>query len=280
MTNFFRIRRREGLICLFLIPIIIVAYCQIHTHDSVNFDDDKYVTENPYLCKGITCDSIAWAFTNIYYSYWHPLTWLSHMLDYQFYGLNPMGHHWTSLQIHIANAILLFILLNCMTGAVWQSAFVAALFAVHPINTESVAWVTERKNVLSTFFWMLTILAYASYAKHPGPKKYLIVFIIFALGLMAKPMLVTLPLVLLLLDYWPLSRFKSFQPSGNYSPDAGKSIVAGSLEFSFFYLTLEKVPFLILSARSSIISFLSVQRFEVVVPIESVPINLRTIALT
>ena len=166
-----------------------------------------YVFENHHIQNGITGNGIRWAFTTGHAANWHPLTWISHMLDVQFFGLNPQWHHLTNLLFHIANVLLLFFVLHRMTKALWQSAFVAALFALHPLHVESVAWVAERKDVLSTFFWMLTLVAYGYYAERPRLKSYLAVIAFFALGLMAKPMLVTLPFVLLLLDYWPLERF-------------------------------------------------------------------------
>ena len=153
-------------------------------------------------------EAIRWAFTTGHAGNWHPLTWISHMLDIQLFGLNPQGHHLMNLFFHIANTLLLFFVLHRMTKALWQSAFVAALFALHPLHVESVAWVAERKDVLSTFFWMLTMGAYCYYVERPGLRRYLPVLLLFALGLMAKPMLVTLPFVLLLLDYWPLRRFE------------------------------------------------------------------------
>ena len=163
--------------------------------------------KNPQVDDGLTIEGIAWAFTSRHASNWHPLTWLSHMLDCQLYGLTPWGHHLTNVLLHAATAILLFLVLRRMTGDLWPSAFVAAVFAVHPLRVESVAWVAERKDVLSGLFFMLTLGAYLGYVRRPfSLARYLAVVVLFALGLMAKPMLVTLPLVLLLLDYWPLGR--------------------------------------------------------------------------
>src|SRR5438552_16430602 len=156
--------------------------------------------------RGLTWNGVAWAFTTGHASNWHPLTWLSHMVDVQLYGMHAGGHHLTNLFFHIVNTLLLFGVLHRMTGAVGRSGFVAALFAVHPLHVESVAWVAERKDVLSTLFWMLTLWSYVSYVREPRRGRYALVLVLFALGLMAKPMLVTLPFVLLLLDYWPLDR--------------------------------------------------------------------------
>ena len=194
-------------ICIFLIVTTFSIYAQVQNHKFLTYDDAKYVTENPHIQSGFSSESIAWAFTQPYAANWHPVTWLSHMLDYRLYGLEPSGHHLTSLFIHIANSLLLFVILLKMTGALWRSAMVATLFALHPFNVQSVAWVAERKNVLSTFFWFLTMWSYASYAKTPRIGVYLLVILFLALGLMAKPMLVTLPFVLILMDYWPLKRW-------------------------------------------------------------------------
>jgi len=241
-------------VCLLLIFAILITFQQVKNFDFVNLDDLGYVAANPKVQSGLTIDSIAWAFSFTDIAYWHPLTWLSHMLDCELYGLNPMGHHWTSLQIHIANTLLLFFILQYMTKALWKSAFVAALFALHPINVESIAWISERKNVLSTFFWMLTMLAYVHYTKRQSLYRYLLTLLLLMFGLMAKPMLVTLPFVLLLLDYWPLERLQHRSP---------------------FNLILEKIPFFALSAVSAYISSLSVYRYEIVVSMELVPMKLR-----
>ena len=196
-------------ICIFLAVSTFAVYSQVQDHEFINYDDDKYVTNNEYVKAGFTQDSVGWALTTSYNSNWHPMTWLSHMLDAQLFGPNSKGHHLTNLLFHIANVLLLFLVLLRMTGALWQSGFVAALFALHPLNVESVAWVAERKNVLSTFFWLLTMWAYIRYAQKTNLKRYSLVILFFAMGLMSKPMLVTLPFVLLLLDYWPLRRLQS-----------------------------------------------------------------------
>jgi len=211
-------RSQVHLICLGLVISIIVCYGQVKNFEFINFDDPLYVTENKHVRSGVNKENIIWAFglEEKIRTYWHPLSWLSHMLDVQFYGMNPGQHHLTNVMLHILNTLLLFYLLHRMTGAVWQSAFVAALFAVHPINVESVAWVAERKNVLSTFFWMLTLLTYAFYAEKPGVVKYIVMLTCVALGLLAKPMLVTLPFVLLLLDIWPLGRIKLLRSGSDH----------------------------------------------------------------
>ena len=246
--------RYDVLICLFLVIAILSVYWQMNYHEFINFDDSSYILQNQHVQKGLTSESISWAFGFTDLVYWMPLTWLSHMLDCQIYGLIPGMHHRTSLIFHIVNSILLFFVLQKMTGALWKSAFVAALFALHPINVESVAWVAERKNLLSTFFWMLTMLAYVYYTSHPNLYRYFLTFLLLMLGLMAKPMLVTLPFVLLLLDYWPLGRFR---------------------QQSTFNLIFEKIPFFALSAVSAYISSISVQRYGIVVSMELVPMKLR-----
>ena len=194
-------------ICGLLLMAVIAVYGQTARHDFVNFDDDDYVYDNPHVRAGLTSEGIAWA-VNAYDAFnWHPLTWLSHELDCQLYGLKPAGHHLTNVLLHAAAAILLFLALRRMTAALWPSAWVAAVFAVHPLRVESVAWVAERKDVLSGLFFMLTLWFYALYAERPkSGGRYLLVMASLALGLAAKPMLVTLPFVLLLLDYWPLGR--------------------------------------------------------------------------
>jgi len=216
-----------------LTVVTLAVYGQVHQFNFVNFDDNVYVTENHHIQSGITRDSVRWAFNEHgrnYAGLWTPLLWLSFMLDYEFYGLNAGGYHLTNLMLHIMSTLLLFWLFNRMTGAVWKSAFVAAFFALHPLHVESVAWVTERKDVLSAFFWMLTLCLYVRYAEKPDVKKYLLVLFAFGMALMSKPMVITLPGVMILLDYWPLGRFKS---------GVGKA-----LRWQF----MEKAPFFILSA--------------------------------
>ena len=228
-------------ICIFLAVSTFAVYSQVQDHEFINYDDDKYVTNNEYVKAGFTRDSVGWALTTSYNSNWHPMTWLSHMLDAQLFGPNSKGHHLTNLLFHIANVLLLFLVLLRMTGALWQSGFVAALFALHPLNVESVAWVAERKNVLSTFFWLLTMWAYIRYAQKTNLKRYGLVILFFAMGLMSKPMLVTLPFVLLLLDYWPLRRLQSDRRT------------------AISRLVYEKIPLLVLVA-GSVVTTLTVQK--------------------
>ena len=247
-------------ICLVLILALLASFWYVKDSEFVSFDDYIYVVDNPPVKAGLTFKGVIWAFTTTHASNWHPLTWLSHMLDYELYGLNPGGHHLTNLLFHIANALLLFLVLNRMTGALWRSSFVAALFALHPLHVESVAWVAERKDVLSTFFWMLTMWAYVWYTERPRLNRYLLVLLFFALGLLSKPMLVTLPFVLLLLDYWPLRRFQFGQLSGNVSLYSSKSTRPTNRRSLAFQLVLEKAPFFALSAFSSFMTFFAQQK--------------------
>jgi len=221
----------------------------------VSWDDTAYVTENRSVLAGLSWSNVAWAFTTDHGPYWHPLTWLSHMLDVQIYGTNASGHHVTNLLIHIANSILLFWLLRRLTGAEWRSAFVAALFAVHPLHVESVAWIAERKDVLSAFFWILTTITYVAYVRKPGRYRYAAVLSVFALGLMAKPMIVTLPLVLLLLDYWPLARVTTSRPWGS--------------------LVAEKLPMAALAAAAGVVTFVLQKRVGAVAGLRAVPLDAR-----
>jgi hypothetical protein len=187
----------------------LAVFWQVNQYDFINYDDNAYVTENSFIQSGITLDGFRWAFSTRYYYLWNPLVWLSLMFDYQLHGLNAGGYHLTNLILHIMSALLLFWLFNRMTGAIWKSAFVAALFALHPLHVESVAWIAERKDVLSAFFWMLTLCLYVYYTEKPVIRRYLLVLLCFACALMSKPMVVTLPIVMILLDYWPLDRLQS-----------------------------------------------------------------------
>lgn len=263
------------LICLLLVVITIIAYEQVRLNKFVNYDDDKYVIDNPQVTLGITRESLIWAFTAPHVANWHPLTSLSHMMDCQLFGLNPFWHHLVNLLFHIANTLLLFWVLQRMTGAVWASAFVAVAFALHPLRVESVAWVAERKGVLSGFFWMLTIAAYIRYTQQPAVARYMLVFLFFALGLMAKPMVITLPFVLLLLDYWPLERFQSkLRPKRNTSRET-KSTSLNCPSSSVWRLVIEKIPLFVLSIMSGVITLIFQRIGGAIKPTEVLPINLR-----
>lgn len=214
----------------------------------VNYDDPFYVTSNSHVLSGLSPDSIRWAFGTFFNYNWHPVTWLSHMLDVQLAGPNPVWHHLVNLLLHIANSVLLFLILKRMTGAILESACVAALFALHPLHVESIAWVSERKDVLSTFFGFLAMAAYGQYAQSRTIGAYALCLLFFAVGLMAKPMLVTLPFVLLLLDYWPLGRMDREGSNGN---DRKKILL---------HLVMEKIPLLLPALFSAVITWLAQQK--------------------
>lgn len=229
-------RHGRFLICLLLAAITLAAYWPVLDSGFVGFDDEYYVTRNLQVQKGLTWQSLGWAFASFDCTNWHPITWISHMIDYELYGLNPTGHHLTGLMLHLANVLLLFWVLLALTSSQGKSAVVAALFAVHPLHVESVAWVSEHKDVLSTLFWLLTTLGYTAYARRGGTGGYALVVGLFALGLMAKPMLVSLPIVLLILDWWPLQR------TGNVP---GRKLV------------LEKLPLALMAAASCVVTYLA-----------------------
>lgn len=232
MKSAFARAPRSGVLLL-LAALTVAVYWPVHTYPFVSYDDQQYVAQNPVVAGGLSGDGLRWAFTSLAYaSNWHPLTWISHMADVQLFGMNAGRHHLVNLLLHVANGLLLFLVLRGLTGAFWRSALAAALFAVHPLHLESVAWVAERKDVLSTFFLLLTLAAYRRYVRRPGTGRYLEVTAAFALGLLAKPMLVTLPCVLLLLDLWPLGRWRP-----GAAPPAGGSRTA-------LRLLVEKLPWL------------------------------------
>ena len=233
-----------------LIAITWAVFGQTAGHRFVNFDDGVYVSENEHVRAGLNWHNVGWAFTHVHSHNWHPITTMSHMLDCQIFGLKPGAHHLVNVVLHSANVVLLFLLLEKMTGFFWRSAFVAAVFAIHPLHVESVAWISERKDVLSGLFFMLTLLAYIRYARQPTLGRYVAVAILFACGLMSKPMLVTLPLILLLLDYWPLGRFQTTDNRGQRTEVRRPSSV-------FSRLLLEKIPLFLLCIGSAIATVLA-----------------------
>jgi tetratricopeptide (TPR) repeat protein len=246
--------------------LTLLVYCRCFDHPFVNFDDDIYVTRNSHVQAGLTADSVRWAFTTFACANWHPLTWLSLQLDTTLFGGQKAGgFHLTNVLLHTANTLLLFWVLNQMTAAVWRSALVAALFAIHPLHVESVAWVAERKDVLSTFFWMITLAAYWVYVSRRSVTRYLLVMLALGLGLMAKPMLVTLPAVLLLLDYWPLRRW----------PVCPGCDSRGTRLASLYRLVLEKLPLFALVLVSCVLTFLAQRQGKAVRSFETFPLNLR-----
>jgi len=253
-----------------LILLTLAVYWNVQNFGFVNFDDNIYVTKNPQVQDGLSCQGIIEIFSDVSTGNWHPLTMISHMLDWELFGKNAGGHHWSSLIIHIINTVLLFLLLNQMTGSIWRSALVAALFAIHPINVESVAWVSERKNVLSTFFWFLTMMFYVWYVKQPHWKRYLPVFICFALGLMSKSMLVTLPFVLLLMDYWPLNR--TMIDTQNKLEMQPPSI---SVKAKLSFLILEKIPLFALTAIFIAVTLHTQLKEKAIASLDYIPLSLR-----
>ncbi len=269
-------RRWKIIACLFLVVATLAVYAKVINYQFINYDDGLYVTDNPMVQGGLTLPGLIGAFTSTCAGLWHPVTMLSHMLDCQLFGLHPGGHHLTSLLFHTANALLLFLWLQRTTGALGPSFLVAALFALHPLHVESVAWVAERKDVLSTFFWLLTMWAYVWYVESPGFRRYLLILACFILGLMAKPMLVTLPLVLLLLDYWPLHRWTSNR-SATVSPSKGPSRVSPDRKtqqgVSIKRLAWEKAPLFALAALFTIVTFFAEKEVGAVT-------SLRDLALT
>jgi tetratricopeptide (TPR) repeat protein len=270
-----------GAVCMRTITLVIglilctlttAVYWQVVNYDFIQLDDPAYVTENKSVQEGISKESFIWAFTNFHAGYWIPMTWLSLMLDFELFGLHPGGYHLTNLFLHMANALLLFLILQRMTGAIWQSGLVAAFFSLHPLHVESVVWITERKDVLSTLFWLLSILTYSRYVERAGLKNYLLTCMAFALGLMAKPMLVTLPFLLLLLDYWPLQRMGANQWQGN-CPQDRQSLA--ERKRSTPQLLVEKIPLLILAAVASIVTIYSQQSWDAVKSTVQFPLTVR-----
>jgi tetratricopeptide (TPR) repeat protein len=250
---------RIGWIVVGLISITVLVYSSVGSYEFSNFDDPQYIFENPQVAHGINWSSVQWAFTTGHASNWHPLTWISHMVDVQLFGLQPGAHHYVNLFLHVLNTLLLFGFLVRTTGAKGRSALVAALFAVHPLHVESVVWISERKDVLSTLFFMLTLWAYAAYARLPGIRRYLLVMMLLALGLMSKPMLVTMPFLLLLLDAWPLKRI---------------TIDSNKLK-TITRLLVEKTPLFALVAVSSVITFVVQNKGGAVQNLDAIPIALR-----
>jgi tetratricopeptide (TPR) repeat protein len=263
------------LVCVFLALAVLAVFGQTARFGFVNYDDNKYIYENEVVQKGLTWQGVRWALTYSEIGHWHPLTWLTHMADCQFYGLRAGGHHATNVALHLLTTLLLFLVLRQMTGRLWRSAFVAAVFAIHPLRAESVAWIAERKDVLSGMFFMLTLLAYVHYVRQPSIWRYLLLALSFALGLLSKNMLVTLPFVLLLLDWWPLGRMEGQtvlvlfpdwwklaqmrrqRPGGAVTVSRLPSRLPG---FPFWVLVKEKIPLLALSAGSCVATALVAEK--------------------
>jgi tetratricopeptide (TPR) repeat protein len=266
----------ERLVAIALVATSLYVWMGVAGNGFISFDDHLYVCANPHVRSGLTFDGMLWAFRAFHATNWHPMTWLSHMLDCELFGLNPAGHHLISLFFHIANALLLLLLLQKATGRIWESAAVAFLFALHPLRVESVAWISERKDVLSGFFAMLTMLAYVEYVRQHSQNRYVLTLFCFATGLMAKPMLVSLPFVLLLLDFWPLQRIRDVQIAGRVSKPFFPSS-SGDPDYTFGRLVIEKIPFFLLSAASSVITFQAQHQGGALSTFEVVPLRLRVV---
>jgi protein O-mannosyl-transferase len=249
------------LVLLLLILVIFAVYWPVQNYGFIDFDDQIYVTGNHHVQEGLNWASVIWALQSTEAGFWHPLTWISLMTDYSLYGLNAGGYHWTNLLFHVASTFLLFSVLVQMTGAFWRSLFVAALFGLHPLHVEPVAWVAARKDILSTFFWMLAMKAYVTYAASPGLFRYILLSCAFMLGLMSKPMVATLPFVLLLLDYWPLERF---------------SVKAGSVSWASVYpLLKEKVPLILMSVIVMILTVAAEKKVGALKSLAAFPLDVR-----
>jgi tetratricopeptide (TPR) repeat protein len=260
-------KKKDIAAALFLAVAVAVVYHKVHGFEFVNFDDDVYIFNNRHLDGGLTPDNIVWAFTASYYSTWHPLIWLSHLLDISLFGMKAGPPHVENAILHAANAILMYLALSAATGSRAKSAFAAALFAVHPQHVESVAWVTERKDVLSAFFWWSSILAYVRYTKNPSVRGYAVVFALYAAGLCSKSMLVTLPFVLLILDIWPLGRRNDTTADG--AVDSSRWAVSPAR------LVLEKIPLFALAAAVSVITVVVQSRSQAVKSLDQFPVILR-----
>lgn len=262
---------RRDLTALILLALgIFVVFWPLTRAEFINYDDPDYVTNNLHV-RGLSGPNISWAFHSLFI-YWQPLTWLSYMVDYDLYGLKAAGFHLTNLVLHIGNSLVLFLFLKRATGTHWRSLLVTALFAIHPLHVETVAWISERKGVLSSLFWFLALVAYERYARRPGAGRYLIVVVCFALGLMAKSMLVTFPFMLLLLDWWPLRRFRISPHIATDRQGEKKQASPGFARKSLGFLLLEKVPFLALSAVSAALTLLAQRQADALVTLQSLPL--------
>ena len=291
-------RRRILLLTVVLVAAVFAVYGQVVRHDFVDFDDLDYIVANPHVNTGLSLANLGWAFTSAHSNNWHPLTWISHMVDVTLFGLHPAGHHLMNVFFHALNGVLLLWLLHRFSGALWPSAFVAAFFVLHPLRVESVAWAAERKDVLSALFWMATLWLYVRYTEQPGWRRYALALGTFALGLLSKQMLVTLPFVLLLFDYWPLGRlFPATKtspapvvstgrsdregPPGSRGkgrrPSQARSVNASSppVSLSPGRLVLEKVPFFVLSVLASVTVFWVQRRSGVLYGLDPFPLSAR-----
>jgi len=250
------------ILCLLLVVATLAVYNPINRNAFVNFDDDQYIAHNPHVIAGLSWQTVGWAFSHYYEANWHPLTWISHALDWQLFGANPIGHHYVNVVLHAVNVVLLFLLFQSASGFTGRSLMVAALFALHPVNVESVAWAAERKSVLSMFFLLLAMHAYGWYVRKPQVRRYSLVALLFAFGLMSKPQVITLPFLLLLWDYWPLGRLKE----ADAAVDKARTIRR---------LVLEKLPLVLLSLASAIITMEAQKAGNAIRSVISYPFDLR-----
>jgi tetratricopeptide (TPR) repeat protein len=253
-------RRSKIIVCLLLIMATLVVYWPVKDYPFVSLDDPGYITQNRRVKAGWTKEGAIWAFTTMHHRHWHPLTWLSHMTDVQFFGLDAGWHHLISLFFHIANTLLLLLILNRVTGAIWRSAFVAALFAVHPLHVETVTWVADRKDLLCVFFWLLAMGAYAHYAERPGLLRYALVFLLYVLALMAKSMAVTLPLAFLLMDLWPLGRFQFIPSEGEDQSRNHNRVKPKYQRASVLRLVGEKIFFFLILGVGLVVTLVAVHK--------------------
>ena len=263
-----RLKTVKILLPFFLLLITTLIYWRIRDHQFFIIDDAAYISENQNVSNGFSCENVKWAFSSFYACNWHPVTWLSHMLDTELFGTDPKFHHLGNLLFHLFNILLVFFIFHKMTDAFWQSLFVAALFALHPLQVESIAWTAERKNTLSTFFWMLSICSYIRFSEKKTTGRYLILIFMFSLGVMSKAMVVTLPFVLLLLDIWPLNRFQNETPV-----DYGK--IPPKKYNNAFYLIFEKIPLFIISGLSCYITIMAQQKWNALRTLDSIPLDIR-----
>lgn len=249
-------RTRSAFVAAGLVVLVAAVYLQTIGFGFV-FDDGVYIADNAPIRQGLSAEGLRWAFSGVRVAFWHPLTWMSHMLDVTLFGMDPGGHHLTGVVLHAANAVVCFLVLRACTGATWPAAFAAALFAVHPLRAESVAYIAERKDVLSVLFWFLTMAAWLRYLRRPAPGRYVLTLGFFTLGLMAKPMLITLPFALLLLDYWPFDRLRRPDP-----PLIGRLLV-------------EKTPFFVLSVAASVLAYVAQKAYGSLSPVDPFPLGVR-----
>lgn len=264
----------DRILGLALLLLTIGVYWHLQYNGFIFFDDPSYIFENPHVRSGLTAKGFFWAFKSLQVSNWHPLTWLSHMLDCQLFGLNPAGHHLMAIFFHAANALLLFLFLQEATGRLWEGFIVSALFALHPLHVESVAWASERKDILCAFFWFLASIAYVRYAVQRKLSWYIQCILYFALGLLSKPMIVTFPFTLILLDFWPLGRIKL--PAQRHSCDTGANPTHPSFLTAFKRrLILEKIPFFIMAAAASVVTLVAQSEGGAVQPLEIFSIKIR-----